>query len=71
MQVKRLIRQFEYNGMVIPDPNSNVTIAQAVGILSGTYPELATAKIEPPEEETSGGVVTQTTRLTTQAKTKG
>jgi PRTRC genetic system protein C len=66
-----MTREFEYNGTKMPDPNPALTKEQAVAVLSAQFPELATAKIEPPDETTADGKTVQTFRLTTQAKTKG
>ena len=47
MKTQRLLREFSYNGMKIPDPNPNASVEVAVRSLSGAYPELANAKVEP------------------------
>jgi PRTRC genetic system protein C len=47
--VKTVERKFNYNGMVIPDPNPKAPVDLVVKALCATYPEFAGAKIEPPE----------------------
>ena len=71
MEDTNLIRKFEYNGTQLADPNPSLSTAQAVAVLSAQFPELATAKIEPPEEVKEGEKTVQTFRLVTAAKTKG
>lgn len=43
-----LIREFQYNGSVIVDPNPSLSPEKALVVIAATHPELAGAKIEPP-----------------------
>lgn len=47
--VTKLVREFNYNGMSLPDPSSAMTPDQVRDLYSATYPELATATVEGPE----------------------
>jgi PRTRC genetic system protein C len=40
-------RRFNYNGMVIHDPNPNASLEDVVKVLSATYPEMTSAKMDP------------------------
>jgi PRTRC genetic system protein C len=65
---KQLIREFNYNGVRIPDPNPSLSPEKAVEALAaGAFPELVNAKIEPGEQD--GNVVTY--KITVAAKVKG
>jgi PRTRC genetic system protein C len=68
MQKFTITRRFSYNGMILPDPNPSLAPEEAVRLLSGGYPELANAKIEP-QAPTSDG--TQTYRVSVFVGTKG
>jgi len=49
MNVEKLVREFSYNGIHLPDPNVNLTIEEVRNLYACTYPEIATAAIEGPE----------------------
>lgn len=49
MERQRLLREFTYNGMKLPDPNPTLSLEQVREIYSPAYPELTTAAIEGPE----------------------
>ena len=49
MKVTKVTREFNFNGMKIPDPNPSLTPERAVRSLAAAYPEFTTAKIEPPK----------------------
>lgn len=51
LQKQRLQRKFRYNGMDLPDPNPEAPTQRVLEALSATYPELASAKVEPPTVE--------------------
>lgn len=47
LKAQPIQRRFNYNGMVIPDPNPNASLEDVVKVLSHTYPELTSAKLDP------------------------
>ena len=49
MNVEKLVREFSYNGIHLPDPNVNLTIEEVRNLYAGTNTEIATAAIEGPE----------------------
>jgi len=49
MDVEKLIREFTYNGIRLPDPNARLSVEEVRNLYAGTYPEMATAAIEGPE----------------------
>ena len=67
IKVQPLERVFNYNGMELKDPNPQATESDAVRILSGSYPELANAKVEPGKIE--GGKIIHPVKVV--ATTKG
>lgn len=72
MKAQRLLREFSYNGMKIPDPNPNASVEAAVRSLAGAYPELANAKVEPGEVAANGaGQSVQIFNLRVAPTTKG
>jgi PRTRC genetic system protein C len=49
MEKHRLLREFAYNGIKLPDPNPEMSLEQVREVYSPAYPELTTAAIEGPE----------------------
>lgn len=49
MTVEKLVREFSYNGIRLPDPNATLSVEEVRNLYAGTYPEIATAAIEGPE----------------------
>ena len=49
MQVRRLEREFLYNGVKLPDTSPTMTPEQVRDTYVHLYPEIATAAIEGPE----------------------
>jgi PRTRC genetic system protein C len=48
MEKHRLLREFAYNGIKLPDPNPEMSLEQVREVYSPAYPELTTAAIEGP-----------------------
>ena len=48
--MKTLNREFFYNGTRIPDPAPSLTAEQVRELLTPSYPEIATATLEGPED---------------------
>lgn len=44
-----LVREFQYNGIRIPDPGPELTVDQVRDLLTPNYPEIATASVSGPE----------------------
>jgi PRTRC genetic system protein C len=49
MQITAMARTFSYNGLQLPDPDSNLTAEQVRDFYASAYPEITTASIEGPE----------------------
>jgi PRTRC genetic system protein C len=49
MKVSSVIREFRFNGLILPDPNPQETPEGVRDSYVGAYPELATAVVEGPE----------------------
>ena len=49
--VQKLLRSFAYNGIILPDPGSELSPEQVRDVYSATYPEITTASIEGPEQK--------------------
>jgi PRTRC genetic system protein C len=49
MEHHRLLREFTYNAIKLPDPNPAMSLEQVREVYSPAYPELTTAAIEGPE----------------------
>ncbi|WP_341744785.1 PRTRC system protein C [Azonexus hydrophilus] len=49
MKIERLERQFSYAGMMLPDPDPNLTPEQVRDVYANAYPEITTADITGPE----------------------
>jgi PRTRC genetic system protein C len=50
LKVETLHREFFYNGTRIPDPAPGMSVEQVRELLTPSYPELATAMLEGPED---------------------
>jgi PRTRC genetic system protein C len=50
LKVETLHREFFYNGTRIPDPAPGMSVEQVRELLTPSYPELATATLEGPED---------------------
>ena len=50
LQAQVLLREFNYNGVRIPDPAPQMSIEQVRDLLTPTYPEIATATLTGPED---------------------
>jgi len=48
VNVEVLQRSFRYQGVVLPDPDPNMSVEQVRDMYVATYPELATAAVEGP-----------------------
>ncbi len=49
MNVEKLVREFNYNGMCLPDPNPNLGVEEVRSLYASAHPEITTAAIEGPE----------------------
>ena len=49
MEVKPLVRSFEFNGMRLPDPNPKLSVEEVRALYANQYPDIATASITGPE----------------------
>ena len=50
LKAEVLLREFNYNGIRIPDPAPQMTVDQVRDLLTPTYPEIATATLTGPED---------------------
>ena len=50
LQAQILLREFNYNGVRIPDPAPQMSVEQVRDLLAPSYPELATATLTGPED---------------------
>lgn len=50
LRVEALHREFFYNGTRIPDPAPGMSIDQVRELLTPSFPEIATATLEGPED---------------------
>jgi PRTRC genetic system protein C len=50
LKVETLQREFFYNGTRIPDPAPNLSVEEVRELLTPTWPEIATATLEGPED---------------------
>jgi PRTRC genetic system protein C len=50
LKVEALQREFFYNGTRIPDPAPNLSVEQVRELLTPSWPEIATATLEGPED---------------------
>jgi len=58
MKIEQLVREFRYNGLVLPDPGVKHSPEQVRDIYAAAYPEITTAAIEGPEKKGSKLVYT-------------
>ena len=50
LQAQVLLREFNYNGVRIPDQAPQMSVEQVRDLLTPTYPEIATATLTGPED---------------------
>ena len=50
LKAEVLLREFNYNGVRIPDPAPQMSVEQVRELLTPTYPEIATASLTGPED---------------------
>jgi PRTRC genetic system protein C len=50
LKVETLQREFIYNGSRIPDPAPNLSVEEVRELLTPSWPEIATATLEGPED---------------------
>jgi PRTRC genetic system protein C len=50
LKTEVLLREFQYNGVWIPDPGPELTVDQVRDLLTPAYPEIATASMTGPED---------------------
>jgi len=50
LQAEVLLREFNYNGVRIPDPAPQMSVEQVRDLLTPSYPEIATATLTGPED---------------------
>jgi PRTRC genetic system protein C len=50
LKVDSLQREFFYNGSRIPDPAPNLSVEEVRELLTPSWPEIATATLEGPED---------------------
>jgi PRTRC genetic system protein C len=50
LKAEVLLREFNYNGVRIPDPAPQMTVEQVREMLTPTFPEIATASLTGPED---------------------
>ena len=50
LKAEALLREFQYNGVRIPDPDPELTVDQVRDLLTPAYPEIATASVNGPED---------------------
>lgn len=48
VKVQKLVREFTFNGVKLPDPNPDFSVEQVRDMYVNTYPDLATAAVEGP-----------------------
>lgn len=49
MQASTVKREFSFNGVKLPDPDSRLSPEEVRGVLATMYPDIATASITGPE----------------------
>jgi len=49
METKKLARDFEFNGIRLPDPDPTMSPEQVRDLYAATYPDLTTASITGPD----------------------
>jgi len=50
LQAQILLREFNYNGIRIPDPAPQMSVEQVRDLLTPQFPEIATATLTGPED---------------------
>ena len=50
LKAEALLREFNYNGVRIPDPAPQMSVEQVREMLSPSFPEIATASLTGPED---------------------
>ena len=50
LQAQVLLREFNYNGVRIPDPAPQTSVEQVRDLLTPQFPEIATATLTGPED---------------------
>ena len=50
LKAEVLLREFNYNGVRIPDPAPQMSVEQVREMLSPSFPEIATASLTGPED---------------------
>jgi PRTRC genetic system protein C len=50
LEAQVLLREFNYNGVRIPDPASQMSVEQVRDLLTPQFPEIATATLTGPED---------------------
>jgi PRTRC genetic system protein C len=50
LKAEVLLREFNYNGVRIPDPAPQMSVEQVREMLTPTFPEIATASLTGPED---------------------
>ena len=50
LQTQVLLREFNYNGVRIPDPAPQMSVKQVRDLLTPQFPEIATATLTGPED---------------------
>jgi PRTRC genetic system protein C len=50
LKIETLQREFFYNGTRIPDPAPNLSVEEVRELLTPSWPEIATATLEGPED---------------------
>jgi PRTRC genetic system protein C len=50
LQAEVLLREFNYNGVRIPDPSPQMSVEQVRDLLTPQFPEIATATLTGPED---------------------
>jgi PRTRC genetic system protein C len=50
LKAEVLLREFNFNGVRIPDPAPNMTVEEVRDLLTPSFPEIATATLTGPED---------------------
>jgi len=50
LKAEAMVREFHYNGIRIPDPAPATSVEQVRELLTPSFPEIATATLEGPED---------------------
>jgi PRTRC genetic system protein C len=50
LKAEVLLREFNFNGVRIPDPAPNMTVEEVRDLLTPSFPEIATATVTGPED---------------------